>query len=183
MDAFQINKFVGAFLSSLMLLMMISSVGEYLVPAGKEASSGHASSAPAPAATTGKPDGGPAAAEGPSFAALLGAASVESGAKGARKCAACHTFDQDGADRIGPNLWNVVGADIAARDGFAYSPAMANLEGNWTFAALDAFLTKPKAFAPGTKMSFAGVRKAAARASIIAFLRSQSESPAPLPTE
>lgn len=183
MDAFQINKFVGAFLSSLMLLMVISGVGEYLVPAGKEASAGHPSSTPAPTDKTGKPDGGPAAEEGPSFAALLGAASVESGAKGARKCAACHTYDRGGANRIGPNLWNIVGADIGAKDGFAYSPAMANLEGNWTFAALDAFLAKPKAFSPGTKMSFAGVRKAAARADIIAFLRSQSGSPAPLPGE
>jgi cytochrome c len=120
------------------------------------------------------------AAEG--IGALLAAADATAGEQGAKKCTACHTFDQGGANKLGPNLWNVVNRPIAGVGEFKYSKALQGMSGRqWTYEDLDAFLAKPKDYAPGTKMSFAGVKKPEARANVIAYLRSLSDSPAPLP--
>ena len=116
-----------------------------------------------------------------SLGALLAAADVASGKKIAKKCSACHSFDKGGKNKVGPNLWNVVGGDMGKAAGFKYSDALAGIGGKWDYAALDKFLTKPKDMVPGTKMSFAGVKKPKGRADLIAFLRSLSDSPPPLP--
>lgn len=114
--------------------------------------------------------------------ALLASADDAAGQKVAKKCAACHTFDQGGPNKVGPNLWNVVDRPIASIEDFSYSDALEGLsDESWTYEHLSAFLTKPKDFAPGTKMSFAGVKKAEDRANLIGYLRSLSDSPAPLP--
>lgn len=120
----------------------------------------------------------PAADEG--VGVLLAQADVDEGAKAARKCAACHSFDEGGANKIGPPLWGVLGRDIAALD-FAYSDALAEKDGAWDYQALDAFLAEPREWAPGTKMAFAGIREPEQRADIILYLRSLSNAPAPLP--
>jgi len=128
----------------------------------------------------------PAAAEAGAPAsevvALLASADEAAGQKVAKKCTACHTFEQGGAQKIGPNLWNVLDRQIAGVEGFKYSDALNGMASDtWTFDSLDAFLAKPKDFAPGTKMSFAGVRKPDDRANLILYIRNQSDSPAPLP--
>ncbi len=115
------------------------------------------------------------------LAVLLAQADPAKGEKVAKKCKSCHDMTSDGRNKVGPNLWGVVGADKAARPGFAYSEALAGLGGAWGYEQLDAFLGKPKAYAPGTKMAFAGVKKPAARANLIAYLRTLSENPPPLP--
>lgn len=120
----------------------------------------------------------PAADDG--VGVLLAQADLDEGAKSARKCAACHSFEEGGANKIGPPLWDVVGRDIAALD-FAYSDALAGKEGEWDYQALDAFLAEPREWAPGTKMAFAGLRKPEERADVILYLRSLSNEPAPLP--
>lgn len=125
-------------------------------------------------------EGGEAAAE-VDLAALLGEGSAESGATVAKKCAACHSFEQGGPNKIGPPLWGVVGRDIAAVEGFSYSDALAAMDGTWDYESLDAFLNDPKGWAPGTKMAFAGLKKAQDRADIILYLRSLAENPEPLP--
>jgi cytochrome c len=113
---------------------------------------------------------------------LLAAASVESGEAAAKKCAACHSFEQGGANKVGPNLWGVVNRPIAAHEGFSYSAALAEKsEQVWDYEQLSAFLANPKGYAPGTKMSFAGLKKDEERADVIAYLRSLAEEPAPLP--
>ena len=89
-----------------------------------------------------------------------------------KKCAACHTFEQGGANRTGPNLFGVVGRDIASLPGFAYSDALKTQPGAWTPESLDAFITNPKVVAPGTKMGFAGEGDAQARAAIVDYLNS-----------
>jgi cytochrome c len=121
----------------------------------------------------------PAADEG-GVGVLLAQADVDEGAKAARKCAACHSFDEGGANKIGPPLWDVVGRDIAELD-FAYSDALSEKEGAWDYQALDAFLAEPRGWAPGTKMAFAGLREPEERADVILYLRSLSNEPAPLP--
>ena len=116
-----------------------------------------------------------------SLGALLAAADVGSGKKIAKKCSACHNFDKGGKNKVGPNLWDIVGRDMGQVAGFKYSDALAGMGGKWDYATLDSFLAKPKAMVPGTKMSFAGIKKPAGRADLIAFLRSLSDSPPPLP--
>jgi cytochrome c len=112
---------------------------------------------------------------------LLAQADLEAGAKDARKCAACHSFEEGGPAKIGPPLWDVVGRDIAAVEDFAYSDALADQEGAWDYQKLDAFLAQPREWAPGTKMAFAGLKKPEERADVILYLRSLSNDPAPLP--
>ena len=99
--------------------------------------------------------------------AMMASAEEAAGEKVAKKCASCHTFDQGGANKLGPNLWNIVNRPIAGDAEFKYSKALQGMSGQqWTYEDLDAFLTKPKDYAPGTKMSFPGVRKPEARANL-----------------
>ena len=84
---------------------------------------------------------------------------------------------------MGPNLWNIVGRDMATMGGFSYSSKMTAAEGAWGFASINDYLTSPKKFMPGNKMTFPGVKKATDRANVIAFLRTLSDSPQPLPSE
>ena len=104
-------------------------------------------------------------------------ANLASGAKVFKKCAACHTVDNGGANKIGPNLWDVVGHAKAGVEGFKYSGALSAMGGAWEVADLDAFLTKPKDFVPGTKMTFAGLKREKDRTNIIAYLASLSDAP------
>lgn len=140
------------------------------------------SGAEAPAAETpaAEPEATPAGG-GEDIEALLASADQDAGAKVSKKCAACHSFDKGGPNKVGPNLWDVVGRTVASHDGFSYSGALTDVGGDWSYDKLNTFLTKPKDFAPGTKMSFAGLKSAEDRANIIAFLRSLSDDPKPLP--
>ena len=97
---------------------------------------------------------------------------AEAGAKVARKCKACHSFDEGGAAKVGPPLWGIVGQDIASIEGFGYSEALTSKEGAWDATNLDAFLISPKDWADGTKMAFAGLSKDDDRANLIAYLTS-----------
>lgn len=143
----------------------------------------------APEAPTTEPEApvetaAPAAPEAPAgsgIAALLAAADSDAGAKVSKKCAACHSFSKDGKNKVGPILWDILGKAVAGGEGFKYSSALAEIGGEWTYDNLDAFLTSPKEFAAGTKMSFKGLAKAEDRANLIAFLRGLSDDPKPLP--
>lgn len=110
--------------------------------------------------------------EGPSLEELLAVADVDKGAKVFGKCKACHKLD-DGANGTGPHLYNIVDRAVAAADGFAYSGALVAVAETWDAASLDAFVENPKKFAPGTKMSFSGLKKPADRANLIAYLQAQ----------
>ena len=114
-------------------------------------------------------------------AGLLAAANAEKGGKQFNKCKACHTTKKGGKNGVGPNLWDVVGRTKASGPGFRFSDALKSKGGAWTYDDLDHFLAKPKDFAPGNKMSFAGLKKPADRANMVIFLRSLSDTPTPLP--
>jgi len=114
--------------------------------------------------------------------ALIAAADVAKGEKIAKACAACHTFNKGGANGVGPNLYGVLGGPKDHAAGYAYSGALKEVGGGtWTYAELNKFLWKPKAYAKGTKMAYAGLKKPDDRAALLAWLRTQADSPKALP--
>jgi len=134
---------------------------------------------PAPAA---EPPAAPApAAGGGELAARLAGGDAAAGVALLARCRACHTLDEGGARRVGPNIWGIVGKAKGTSEGYAYSDALANAGGTWTFADLDGYLTAPREFMPGTKMTFPGIPDAADRANAILSLRALSNDPVPLP--
>lgn len=119
--------------------------------------------------------------EGPSLNTMLAQANVANGEKLFGKCVSCHTINAGGANGIGPNLHGMLGAPIGhGAGGFAFSSALSGKGGNWTFETMNEWLKSPKAFAPGTKMSFAGLGKGQDRADIMAYLNTQGSN-LPLP--
>ena len=127
--------------------------------------------------------GAPAAAEVP-IATLLAAADPAKGVEVFKKCASCHSIAQGGANGTGPNLWGTLGEEIGkGKAGYAFSEALSGKGGKWDFESMNAWLTNPKKFAPGTKMSFAGLGKGEDRANLLAYINSQgSNLPLPAPT-
>ena len=115
---------------------------------------------------------------------LLASASEASGAKIGKRCVACHTFDKDGPNRTGPNLWGIVGSPVAEKDGFSYSGALkdAGASGKvWGYQELDKYIENPKGYIPGNSMNFAGLKKPEQRAALLLYLRAQADSPLALP--
>jgi len=126
-------------------------------------------------------EGAGGAAAAVDIATLLPAADAAKGAEVFKKCAACHTVNSGGANGIGPNLFGTMGEEIGhGKAGFAFSPALAAIGGTWDFQKMDAWLTSPRKFAPGTKMTFAGLGNAQDRANLLVYLNSQGSN-LPLP--
>jgi cytochrome c len=124
----------------------------------------------------------PAPAASPPIAVLLAKADPAAGEAFTHKiCIACHNFNEGGANKVGPLLYGVVGRDKASAAGYSYSKALAGKGGKWTFADLNTWLTKPSAYAPGTKMAYAGIENDQMRANVIDYLRTLSASPEPRP--
>jgi len=111
----------------------------------------------------------------------LASADVTKGEAVFNKCTACHTVNQGGANQLGPNLYGVLGEPVGKGHGFAFSPALSGKGGNWDWNTMSEWLKNPKAFAPGTKMTFAGLSNPQDRANVIAFLNTKSAAPKPLP--
>ncbi len=115
------------------------------------------------------------------IAVRLAGANAEKGQGGTKACQACHSFEKGGPNKVGPDLYGVVERPKGSHPGFDYSAGMKEKGGDWTYADLDEFLASPKAYVKGTKMAYAGIAAPQERANVIAYLRSLSESPKPLP--
>jgi cytochrome c len=180
MDGMEVNKGIAAVLVAGIAFFLTGLIGDSLVRE-RLPEKPVLNIATAPAAPTG---GGEAKPAGPApIAPLLAAADAKSGDQFAHKiCVACHTFDKGGKPGVGPNLYGIVGAPHDHEEGFNYSPAMEKFKGQpWTYDALNEWLYKPSAYAPGTRMTFVGITSDKQRADVIAYLRSLSDSPQPLP--
>jgi cytochrome c len=172
------NKIAGAVFGTLLFVVGINIVAGGLFSPERPAVPGYDLPAPEETAAAG---GGEAAAPAEPLPVLLAKADPAKGQASARKCASCHTFESGGANKVGPNLYGVVGRPVASHAGFNYSAALKEKGGEWTYEALDAFIHAPKKAVPGTIMAFAGIGQAQERADLLAYMRTLSDNPAPLP--
>ncbi|HEV7417924.1 MAG TPA: c-type cytochrome [Tianweitania sediminis] len=180
MDSFEMNKMIGALLAVVFIVFSISIVSEAIFASPTPETFGYAIEAA-------EPDAGAASEAGPAeapIAARLQTATPEAGEQLFKRCAACHTDDAGGANKIGPNLWGVVNRPVASHEGFSYSAAMrehAQTNPVWDYDHLDQFIAAPKAVVRGTAMSYAGLKNPEDRANLIAYLRTTADTPEPLP--
>ncbi|MEA2874572.1 MAG: cytochrome c [Hyphomicrobiales bacterium] len=176
MDSFEINKILGALLFTCLCLLSLNIAAEAVFHPAKPAKPGF------DVVVEEKPVAGAAAAvPDEPIEKLLASADISKGENSAKKCAACHTFGKGEPNRVGPNLYGVVGRERGSHAGFNYSAGMKGKPGKWTVEDLNVFLSNPKGFVPGTSMSFAGLPRGSERADVIAYLNSKSDSPAALP--
>jgi cytochrome c len=178
MDSFELNKVLGAILGTCLVLLVTSfTAGAIFAPAKLE-KPGFEIAVKEEAA------GGEKAAAAPSepIEKLLQTASLQKGEQSAKKCAACHDFTKGGPNKVGPNLFGIVGDKKGEGRGFNFSAAMKAKGGTWTIDDLNKFIDNPKGFIPGTAMGFAGIQKDSERADLLVYLNSLSDSPQPLPT-
>ena len=178
LDSFEWNKIAGwALTAAIAVLGLILVTGEIYKPA-KLAKPGYVVEGVEQEAAAGAP--APVADKPVEF--FLASASVDKGADIFKKCGACHNAEKGGPAGIGPNLYGVVGGPHDHMPGFSYSDAMEKTaNAKWGFDELNAWLTSPKSYVPGTKMAFAGIAKPEDRAAVIAYLNSKSDHPLPLP--
>lgn len=176
MDSFELNKFAGAILFAILVIVGARTVTNIIFTVHKPEKPGLVVEMAETAPAAKKEE----AAAVP-LAQLLKDGDQARGQKAAKLCAACHTFGEGQANRIGPNLHAIVGKNLASVDGFAYSEALKSKGGAWGYEELSAFLANPKAFAPGTKMAYAGLKNDKKRADLILYLRSLGGNPPPLP--
>lgn len=178
MDSFEFNKIAGAVLGTLLVTFGLGIVAEEIFHGEAPEKPGYAIEV-AESEAEGEAAAPQAAVP---IAALLQTADAARGQAAAKPCLACHTFENGGQNKVGPNLWNIVNRPIASHPGFAYSEAVKAKSGEqWSFEALNSFIQNPRAFAPGTKMTYAGMKKDETRADLLAYMRSLSDNPAPLP--
>jgi cytochrome c len=178
MNSFELNKILGAILGCCLILLSLNIAAGALFSVPKPEKEGYAIAAKEPAAAGGETKKEPSQP----IEVLLANASAEKGQAVAKQCQACHTFEKGGPNRVGPNLYDIVGHERGTgRGGFNFSAAMKSKGGTWTFDELNKFLANPRGYIPGTNMTFAGLTRDQQRADVIDYLRTLSDNPQPLP--
>jgi cytochrome c len=180
MDSFEINKLLGALLATAFIVFSVAIVSDTIFAAPVPDKPGFIVEG---AAEDDHGNGGEPAVE-ESILPLLASADPAAGQAVFKKCVSCHTAENGGSNKAGPNLWDIVNRPIASHAGFGYSAGMkafAEANPTWTYEHLDHFLLAPKAYVKGTAMGFGGVKKLDERANLVAYMRTLSANPAPLP--
>ena len=176
MDSFEINKIVAAVLMVVLLVIGIGKVSDTIFHVEKPKTPGYVVDVDQVAtASTEKVE------EKIDITAFMAMGDVASGKKVFKKCVACHSINKDGANKIGPALYNVVGRQVGGVSNYKYSKALAEYKKTWTFDELNGFLIKPAKWIKGTKMAYAGLSSETDRASLIKYLNQNSDNPLPLP--
>ncbi len=178
MNSFELNKILGAILGTCLITLALNIAAGAIFSPEKPAKPGYAIAVKTP----GEGETPAAKATEEPMEAMMASASTQKGQAIAKQCQACHTFEKGGPNRVGPNLWNIVGSKRGEdRGGYNFSSAMKAKGGTWTFGELYAFLKNPRGYIPGTNMTFAGLSSGQQRADVIDFLHTLSDSPLPLP--
>ncbi|NJM56036.1 MAG: cytochrome c family protein [Verrucomicrobiae bacterium] len=197
MDSWELNKLAGAVLLAALAIVLPPTLVEtfgshgkdhggdsvgYTLPMPEVAGGGSKASDTKLAAVGGgtAPAATPATSIVDTVKPLLAAAKPEGGAATFKACAACHSVEKGGANKVGPALWGIVGRDKAAVDGFAYSTALKTMGGKWTPENIVAFINNPKGYAAGTKMVYGGLNDPEKLADLVAYLATLSDSPVKL---
>jgi cytochrome c len=180
MDSFEWNKIAGAVLGTLIFVLVIKFGTEAIFEVEKPAKPGYVVEGVTEEASN-TTTAAPVEEAPPDWGTVLPTADAAAGQKISARCEQCHDLSKGGPNKIGPNLWGVLGRARATHPGFSYSGAMNASHDAWTFNNFFKFIKSPAADVPGTKMSFAGLRSAQDRIDLIAWLRTQSDSPLPIP--
>jgi len=181
MDSFEWNKIAGAVLGTFMFVLVVKFVGEALFEPAVPAKPGYVVAGVAETAPGAAAPQAPAEEALPDWGTVLPAADVSAGQGISKRCEQCHDLTKGGPNKIGPNLWGVIGRPRASHPGFSYSSAMSANHDPWTYDNIFRFLKSPQTVVPGTKMSFAGLPSTKDRMNLIAWLRTQNDNPPPIP--
>ena len=179
MDSFELNKIIAAILMVALLIIGLGKLSNAVFHVNKPEQPGY--KVVVEEETFGNNDVAEAIVEKIDIATILATGDLAAGEKIFKRCAACHSINKDGKNKIGPALYNVVGRAVGGVDDYKYSKALASYGKDWTFEELNGFLKKPSSYIKGTKMSYAGLRKEKDRASVIMYLNQNGDSPLPLP--
>ena len=179
MDSFELNKVIAAILMVVLLVIGLGKIADGVFYVKKPKNPGY--QVEIESQLTSGTSQTTEVVEKIDITAIMTLGDVVSGKKIFKKCAACHSINKGGKNKIGPALYNVVGRTVGGVDNYKYSKALASYGKEWTFEELNGFLTKPSSYLKGTKMSYAGLRKEKDRASIIKYLNQNSDSPKLLP--
>ena len=179
MDSFELNKIIAAILMVALIVIGLGKIADSIFYVNKPKNPGYqvevVSQVSSETSLTTE------LVEKINITTVMALGDIASGEKIFKKCAACHSINKGGKNKIGPALYNVVGRAVGSVDDYKYSKAVASYGKKWTFEELNGFLTKPSSYLKGTKMSYAGLRKEKDRASVIKYLNQNSDSPKLLP--